>query len=212
MATPRSSCVFRVGRHQRPAQEHGPAGSRRRPDLDRHLRLARTRSRKTLKTFPIDLTDNPTMGRLARPGPRREGRRSKRPTPITGVMRGRRNAQERSRQGQDIVEVELLNLLTDEGCAACRWKRSAASSSLNPSSTANCARRWTVLASGHDTDKKTGEPEPSGRGQAPGARGLHPRNADLEDELSPGAERRRKRRFCKAGRSSRTRPRRTGTT
>ena len=60
---------------------------------------------------------------------------------------------------------------------------------VNEKLDAELRQALSVLASGHDTDKKTVSAQLPGQGQAAGARGLHPGNAHLEDQLSPGARR-----------------------
>ncbi|HTM56353.1 MAG TPA: hypothetical protein VL175_20145, partial [Pirellulales bacterium] len=68
---------------------------------------------KTLQTFPIDLTDNPTLGQIL---DQIRGQRIQieQPTAVSGVLLG---VEKRKRDiGKDqVIEVEYLNLLTDNG-------------------------------------------------------------------------------------------------
>src|SRR3954452_13808110 len=68
---------------------------------------------KTLQTFPIDLTDNPTLGEIL---DQIRGQRVQieQPTAVSGVLLG---VEKRKREiGNDqVVDVEYLNLLTDTG-------------------------------------------------------------------------------------------------
>ncbi len=96
---------------------------------------------KTLKTFAIDLTNNPTLARSAQAGPRRAGRdrsaqQDHRHDP------GRRDPQEggrRERSGRDRVAQPADRRGPAE---PCRWTASAASSWPTKSSTPSCGRPW----------------------------------------------------------------------
>ena len=101
--------------HQRPAQEHGRRRTSAAARSRRSATAPRTRSPRPCKSFAIDLTANPTLAATARPGPRRAGR-DRGPQPRSpGSILGVETRQEGARQGQDASNVEVLNLLTDDG-------------------------------------------------------------------------------------------------
>jgi hypothetical protein len=72
---------------------------------------------KTLQSFAIDLTTNPTLGQLLAQV-RGEQVEISAPTSIRGTIVGvetQRQAKPSPGGGEQVVEIELLNLLTDEG-------------------------------------------------------------------------------------------------
>ena len=79
---------------------------------------------KTLKSFSIDLTANPSLAELLEPDPRR----ARGAGGADGVHRrhpGRRETQAGVEQ-PDTIEVDVLNLLTDTGLRAMPLEPSAA--------------------------------------------------------------------------------------
>ena len=161
---------------------------------------------KTLKTFSIDLTSNPTLGRSAQPGPRRDGRgrrpASRSPASILGVETPKKAV------GKDeTIDVDMLNLLTDDGLRSVPLDSVGADQAARTrSSNKELRQALAVLATGPRHRQEDRHAPFPGRRQAAGPRRLHPGNAHLEDQLSAGAQGRARRRCCKAGPSSRTRP------
>lgn len=108
---------------------------------------------KTLKTFAIDLTTHPTLADLLKQI-RGESVRVDAPQPITGKIVG--VERRKVRAGKDeTVEVDYLNLLTDEGLRSISLDTVARIKLTNEKLNAELQQALTVLATGHDTDKKT---------------------------------------------------------
>ena len=127
-------------------------GPRRRKDLDRHLRLEDPIT-KTLQTFPIDLTDNPTLGEIL-DQVRGERVEVDAPNAIDGMILG--VEKRRKKVGDDqIIEVEFLNLLTDDGLRSVPMESVSRIKLINEKLDAELRKALAVLASGHNTDKKT---------------------------------------------------------
>jgi hypothetical protein len=110
---------------------------------------------KTLKSFGIDLTEHPTIGDLLGQirGERVEvtGSAGK---PMVGTILGVETKQEPA--GKDETrEVEYLNLLTDEGLRSFALHSLQQIKLLNEQLNTELTQALAVLATGHDTQKKT---------------------------------------------------------
>jgi len=108
---------------------------------------------KTLKSFGIDLTQNPSLGQLLNQV-RGEPVQVLRPGEVKGTILG----VERKMQpvGEDKqIEVEFLNLLTDDGLQSFQLSEIRRIKLLNERLNAELKQALEVLASGHDTQKKT---------------------------------------------------------
>ncbi|HEX2476019.1 MAG TPA: hypothetical protein VHK01_14810, partial [Lacipirellulaceae bacterium] len=109
---------------------------------------------KTLSTFAIDLTSDPTLGQLLAQI-RGERVEIEAPTKVQGTIVGVEKKQQFVGDEKVMIEVEYLNLLTDEGLrrvpldSVSRIKLSSAELD------AELRRALSVLAMGHATDKKT---------------------------------------------------------
>ncbi|MEX2316546.1 MAG: hypothetical protein WD669_05300 [Pirellulales bacterium] len=111
---------------------------------------------KTLKTFAIDLTTNPTLGQLLSQV-RGEKVEINAPTAITGTIVGV-ETQKQSKPvpgGQQVVDVELLNLLTDDGLRRIPLDSIGRIKLASAELDAEFRQALTVLATAHATDKKT---------------------------------------------------------
>lgn len=108
---------------------------------------------KTLRTFAIDLTSNPTLADLLGQI-RGEQVEIETANKVVGTILG---VEKRRQQvgKEEVVEVEYLNLLTDEGLRSMPLATVGKIKLANPKLDAELRQALTVLALGHATDKKT---------------------------------------------------------
>jgi hypothetical protein len=120
---------------------------------------------KTLKTFPIDLTNNPTLGDILNQV-RGERVQVDAPTAVSGVLLG---VEKRRKQlGKDeAIEVEFLNLLTDDGMRSVPMDSISRIKLLNEELDADFHKALAVLATGHNNDKKSVTLDFLGQGTRP---------------------------------------------
>ncbi len=119
---------------------------------------------KTLKTFAIDLTSNPTLGELLGQA-RGESVEIDAPNAMQGAILG---VEKRKRKvGDETVEAEYLNLLTDAGLRSVPLAEVGRIKLLNPQLDAELRQALAVLALGHATDKKTVSLNFLGNGKRP---------------------------------------------
>ena len=108
---------------------------------------------KTLKSFGIDLTTNPGLGALLGQV-RGERIEVATPGPITGTVLSVET--KKKPVGEDkTVDVEYLNLLTDDGLRSIPLDQVQRVKLLDPRLDSELRQALTVLAAGHDTQKKT---------------------------------------------------------
>ncbi len=109
---------------------------------------------KTLKTFAIDLTSNPTLGQILNQvrGERVEIDAAK---SITGIILGVETKKKEIGKDRDTIDVDMLNLLTDEGLRSVPLENVGTIRLLNEKLDKEFRQALKVLALGHDTDKKT---------------------------------------------------------
>ncbi|HEX3997518.1 MAG TPA: hypothetical protein VHX65_03095 [Pirellulales bacterium] len=108
---------------------------------------------KTLESFSIDLNGQPTMADLLRQL-RGESVEVDAPQPVTGTIIGVEKRKLRS--GKDeTVEVEFLNLLTSEGLRSISLENVVRIKLNNAKLNNELQQALAVLATAHDTDKKT---------------------------------------------------------
>lgn len=107
---------------------------------------------RTLKSFALDLTDNAGLGNLLW---QMRGERIEVATPslVQGLILGVETKKERA--GDEGVEVEYLNLLADTGMRSIPLTQVQQLQLLNPQLDAEMRQALAVLASSHDTQKKT---------------------------------------------------------
>src|SRR5215212_4652139 len=108
---------------------------------------------KTLQTFSIDLTKAPTLGQLLSQI-RGEQIEMDAPNRVVGTIIGVEKRREVNAEKQ-LVEVEYLNLLTDEGLRRISLDSVGRIKLSNPQLDAELRQALKVLAAGHATDKKT---------------------------------------------------------
>ncbi|HJQ78552.1 MAG TPA: hypothetical protein VJ828_01285, partial [Lacipirellulaceae bacterium] len=109
---------------------------------------------KTLSTFAIDLTSNPTLGQLLAQI-RGERVEIDAPTKVQGTIVGVEKKQQFVGDEKVMVEVEYLNLLTDEGLRRIPLDSVARIKLSNSDLNSELQQALAVLAMGHATDKKT---------------------------------------------------------
>lgn len=109
---------------------------------------------KTLKTFSIDLTDNPTLGQIL-DQVRGERVELEAPTPVSGVLLGVERRKKEVGKDNDVVEIEYLNLLTDTGLRTVPMESIGRIKLVNDKLDAELRQALQVVARGHNTDKKT---------------------------------------------------------
>jgi hypothetical protein len=108
---------------------------------------------KTLKSFGIDLTTNPGLGGLL--GQIRGERvEVATPTRVTGTVLGVETKKKPADENK-VVEVEYLNLMTEEGLRSLPLDQVQRVKLLNERLDAELRQALEVLAAGHDTQKKT---------------------------------------------------------
>ncbi len=115
---------------------------------------------KILRSFALDLNNNPTYGQILNQARgekievlRRE-KKDAQPTKTAGTIVGIEVHHESTEKGQ-VYETEHLNLTTDGGLATIALKEILAVRFLNPVLESEFQRALQVLASSHDTQKKT---------------------------------------------------------
>jgi hypothetical protein len=126
---------------------------------------------KTLKSFALDLTSNPTFGQLLN-----QARGEKvevvmqavatQPSTLSGMIVG----MEKQRQpvGKDgAVDMDMLNLLTADGLRSCPLSQVQRVRFLNPVIDSELKRALETLAMSHDTRKKAVSLNFSGQGKRP---------------------------------------------
>jgi archaellum component FlaC len=120
---------------------------------------------KTLKTFAVDLTANPTMadilGQL-----RGEQVEVEMPDKITGTIVGLEKRKQKVGK-EDVIEVDVLNLLTKSGLKSVPLEQLGRIRLLNEKLDGELRQALEVLATGHSTDKKTVTLEFIGEGRRP---------------------------------------------
>jgi hypothetical protein len=109
---------------------------------------------RTLGTFAIDLTSNPTLGQLLAQI-RGERVELEAPTKLQGTIVGVEKKQQFVGDNKVMVEVEYVNLLTDEGLRRIPLDSVARIKLSNAELNAELQQALAVLAMGHATDKKT---------------------------------------------------------
>ncbi len=118
---------------------------------------------KTLKTFSVDLTDNPTLAQLLQQV-RGERVELEAPNKLAGVILG---VETRKKQvgEQTFIDVDILNLLTDAGLRAVPMDTISTLKLTNEKLDAELRKALALLASAHATDKKSVELSFIGKGE-----------------------------------------------
>jgi hypothetical protein len=120
---------------------------------------------KTLKSFAIDLTEKPSLSQIL-DQVRGEQVEVASPTPVQGIILGiERQEQPAGKDGDEVVEVEILNLLTAEGLHAVPLNQIQRIKFLRAELDAELRQALAVLATGHDTEKKSVVLNFAGQGQ-----------------------------------------------
>jgi hypothetical protein len=107
---------------------------------------------KTLKTFSVDLTREPTIGDLLRQV-RGERVTVEMPTPVTGKILGVETREQRV--GKDeVIEVEMLNLVTSTGLRSIRLDSASEIRLVSERLNAELQDALAILTESHSRDKK----------------------------------------------------------
>ncbi len=127
---------------------------------------------KTLRSFAIDLTSNPTFAQILNQGRGEkvevvlQQSNATQPGTLTGTILG--VEKQRQPAGKDAaVEVELLNLWCAEGIRSVKLAEVQRLRFLNPVMDSEVKKALEVLALSHDTQKKTVSLSFSGEGKRP---------------------------------------------
>jgi hypothetical protein len=118
---------------------------------------------KTLKSFAIDLTSNPTLAQLLEQV-RGEKVEIDAPDSITGTIVGVEKRKVPGGKDDEPVEVDYLNLLTDKGLRSVSLANVGRIKFVNEELDAEFRQALAVLATGHSTDKKSVTLEFLGKG------------------------------------------------
>ena len=138
---------------------------------------------KTLKKFAIDLTANPTLSQILNQI-RGERIEFAAPGPVTGTLLGVETRKREAGPNHTTIDVEIMNVLTDEGLRSVPLDQVGAIKIVNTQLDKEFRQALAVLALGHDADKKSVTLHFAGNGKRPVRVGLHSKHADLENQLS----------------------------
>lgn len=120
---------------------------------------------RTLRTFAIDLTDNPSLAELL-DQIRGEQVEIEAPNRITGIIVG--VEKRRQQVGKDeTIEIDVLNLLTADGLRSVPLPSVGRIKIVNEELDAEFRQALAVLAGAHATDKKTVKLDFRGQGRRP---------------------------------------------
>jgi hypothetical protein len=108
---------------------------------------------RTLRSFGIDLTENPTLGQLLNQA-RGEQVTLQWPTPLTGTIVGVEKKKQPVGENKE-MDVEYLNLVTDDGFQSIPLAQVQKVRLLNDRLDSELHQALTLLAASHDKDKKT---------------------------------------------------------
>ena len=118
---------------------------------------------KTLKSFAIDLTANPTTAQLLGQI-RGEKVELEAPSKISGVILGVETHRKQVGQNQ-FIDIEILNLLTEEGLRSVPMDTVSRLKLVNEKLDGELKKALALLASSHDSDKKAVEISFLGKGE-----------------------------------------------
>ncbi|HTU25957.1 MAG TPA: hypothetical protein VMF30_11200 [Pirellulales bacterium] len=121
---------------------------------------------KTLKKFAIDLTGNPTLAAILNQI-RGERIEFSAPGPLAGTLLGVEIRRRDAGQGKQPLEVEIMNVLTDDGLRSIPLDQVGAIRVANAQLDKEFRQALAVLASGHDADKKSVTLHFAGQGRRP---------------------------------------------
>ena len=165
---------------------------------------------KTLQKFAVDLTANPTLAQILNQI-RGERIEFTAPGAMTGTLLGVETRKREVGPNHATIDVEIMNVLTDDGLRSVPLEQVGAIKIVNPQLDKEFRQALAVLALGHDADKKSVTLHFAGKGKRP-VRVGYIQNMPIWKTsyrlvLAPTTPSR----CCKAGRSSKTRPKKIGT-
>lgn len=120
---------------------------------------------RTLKTFAVDLTRNPTLAELLRQL-RGEKIQVDAPNPIVGTIVGIERRKAKAGK-DDLVETDVLNLLTPTGLRSIPFENIQQTLLLDAKLNAELQEALAILSKAHRSDKKTVTLEFLGKGKRP---------------------------------------------
>jgi hypothetical protein len=144
---------------------------------------------KTLKSFQVDISANPSLGELLNQLRGAEVVVEGAGEEITGVILGLEKVEKPVAEGQP-VRVWMLNLISGGLIRAVELGGLRRIELVDEQLQAELNGALTALTQARDQDKKPVHIEFRGQGERHGADGLRDRNAHLENHLSPGHARR----------------------
>jgi hypothetical protein len=118
---------------------------------------------KTLKTFAIDLTEKPTLAQILQQV-RGEKVELETPSKITGMILGMEKRKKKIDK-DEIIEIDVMNLVTDEGLRSIELQGVNSIKLLNPQLNAELQKALNVLATVHSFDKKAVTLNFTGKGE-----------------------------------------------
>jgi hypothetical protein len=118
---------------------------------------------KTLKSFAVDLTANPTMAQLLGQV-RGERVELEAPSKISGVILGVETHKKQVGE-KEFIDIDILNLLTDDGLRSVPMDTVSRLKLVNEKLDGELKKALALLASGHDSDKKAVEISFLGKGE-----------------------------------------------
>jgi hypothetical protein len=118
---------------------------------------------KTLKSFAVDLTENPTMAELL-DQIRGEKVELEAPNKVSGVILGVETHKKQIGEDQ-FIDIDVLNLLTDDGLRSVPMDTVSRMKLVNEKLDGELKKALALLASGHDSDKKAVEISFLGKGE-----------------------------------------------
>lgn len=121
---------------------------------------------KTLKTFSIDLTENPTLAQILGQV-RGERIEIAAPTKVEGTIIGLEKRQRPGAKEGEIIEIDVLNLLTEDGLKSIPLEQVSSIKLLDDELNKEFKQALALLASAHSTDKKSVTLKFAGEGKRP---------------------------------------------
>lgn len=122
---------------------------------------------KTLKTFSIDLTENPTLAQILGQV-RGERVEVEAPHKMVGTIVGiEKRKRKPVKENDEIIEIDVLNLLTDQGLKSLPLEQVASIRLLDAKLNEDFRQALALLATAHATDKKTVTLKFAGEGKRP---------------------------------------------
>lgn len=122
---------------------------------------------KTLKTFAIDLTNNPTLAQILGQA-RGEKVEIEAPDKLLGTIIGVETRKHKPKKNDDeVIEIDVLNLLTERGLKSLPLEQVSSIKFVDEKLDNEFRQALALLATSHSTDKKTVTLRFAGQGKRP---------------------------------------------